>query len=321
MGEPPMSTLGEPPVAVMGEPPVAEKNPPQPGDSGWGVACSVGAYVLWGLFPLYFKAVAAVPALEVLAHRIVWSLLVVALVIALRRRWRQVAVAFRSRWLLATLALSAIAIAVNWGIFIWAVAAGRLLECSLGYFITPLVNVLLGIVVLGERLRRVQWLAVAVAAASVAHLMAVLGHVPWVALTLAASFGSYGLLRKTAPIDPVGGLFVEAALLTPAALGLLVYLATGGAGAFGSGDLRIDVLLALAGPVTALPLILFVAGARRIRMATVGLLQYITPTGHFLLAVWVYGEPFSRASLITFVGIWAALALYSADMLRAGRGR
>jgi chloramphenicol-sensitive protein RarD len=304
----------------MGEA-VPPQTAPERGDDGWGIASCLGAYLLWGLFPVYFKTVAAVPAIEVLAHRVVWSLLIFAVVIAARRRWRQIARAARSRRLLATLAVSALTIGVNWGVFIWAVGAGYVLQCSLGYFITPLVSVLLGVAVLGERLRRVQWLSVALAAAAAMHQIVAYGAFPWVALTLAVSFGSYGLLRKMAPIDPVGGLFIEAALLTPAALGLLVYREHIGTGAFGGGPPDLDLLLAFAGPLTALPLILFVAGARRIRLATVGLLQYVTPTAHLLLAVWLYGEPFSRSSLITFVGIWAALALFSADLLRTARAR
>jgi chloramphenicol-sensitive protein RarD len=284
----------------------------------WGIAYSLAAYGMWGLFPIYFKAVAEVPAFQVLAHRIVWSLLFLAVVIGFGRRWREIAGALAQPRLMATLLLSATVIAVNWVVFIWAIAAGRLLECSLGYFINPLVSVLLGVVVLRERLVRMQWLAIALAATGVAYQVAAYGALPWVALALAASFGAYGLLRKTAAIDPIGGLFVEAALLTPGALAFLLYVAATGEGAFAAGDLRLDALLVLAGPLTALPLILFVAGARRIRLATVGLLQYIAPTGHLLLAVGVYGEPFSRSSLVTFGCIWAGLALYSAHVLRRG---
>jgi chloramphenicol-sensitive protein RarD len=284
--------------------------------AAWGVAYSAAAYAIWGLFPIYFKAVAQVPATQVLAHRVVWSLLFLGAVIGFRANWRPIARAFASPRLLATLALSATAIAVNWGVFIWAVAHDHVLECSLGYFISPLVSVLLGIIVLGERLGRLQWLAVVLAAAGILYQIAVYGAVPWVALTLALTFGSYGLLRKMAPIEPVGGLFIEALLLTPAALGFLLVLAVNGGGAFGAGGWRMDALLIFAGPLTALPLILFVAGARRIRLATVGLLQYIVPTGHFLLAVAVYGEAFSRSSLATFACIWAALALYSVDAHR-----
>lgn len=293
---------------------------PAGGDRPLGVAFSLAAYALWGVFPVYFKAVAAVPALQVLAHRVVWSLLFLAVVIALAGRLGRVRAAFASPRLLRTLILSSVIIALNWGVFIWAVAAGRVLECSLGYFINPLVSVLLGVLVLGERLSRAQAIAVALAAAGVLYQVVAFGAVPWVALVLAVSFGSYGLIRKTAAIDPVSGLFVEAVLLTPPALGLLLWAAADGTGAFAAGSWQLDVLLALAGPVTALPLILFVAGARLIRLATVGLLQYVAPTGHLLLAVLVYAEPFTAATLAGFALIWAGLALYSIDILRRSAG-
>jgi len=284
-----------------------------------GVACSVGAYALWGVFPVYFKAVAAVPALEVLAHRIVWSVLLVAGLLAVQRGWRLVARALADRRLLLTLAGSALVISLNWGVFIWAVADGRILECSLGYYINPLVSVVLGVAVLRERLRPVQWLAVAIAAIGVAIEVISFGTLPWVALTLAVSFALYGLIRKTAPVDPVSGLFIETLLLSPAALIFLAALAAQGEGAFLGEGWRIDVLLLLAGPITALPLLLFVAGAQRIRLTTVGLLQYIAPTGHFLLAVFVYREPFTPVHLATFAFIWLALAVYSLSILHGRR--
>jgi chloramphenicol-sensitive protein RarD len=287
-------------------------------DQPSGVAFAAAAYLLWGLFPLYFKAVSAIPAPEMLAHRIVWSLLFLASLTAIRRAWGPVRRALGRPRLLATLALSAALIAVNWGLFIWAVAAGRVLECSLGYFITPLFSVLLGVFVLHERLRPLQWLAVALAAAGVGWQVASFGTVPWVALTLAATFGSYGLVRKTMPVDAVSGLVIEAMLLAPPALAGLLWLEVQGGGAFVSAGWRLDVLIALSGPITALPLILFVAGARRIRLSTVGLLQYVTPTCHLLLAVLVFGEPFAWASVVVFLCIWAALAVYTGDMLRAG---
>ena len=280
-----------------------------------GVACSVGAYALWGVFPIYFKAVAAVPALEVLAHRIVWSVVLVAGLLSLQRGWPRLVRVFADRRLLLTLTASACVISVNWGVFIWAVADGRILECSLGYYINPLVSVVLGVAVLRERLRRLQWLAVAIAAIGVAIEVVSFGTLPWVALTLALSFAFYGLIRKTAPVDPVSGLFIETLLLSPAAVILLGALAVQGEGAFLSQGLRIDVLLLLAGPITALPLLLFVAGAQRIRLTTVGLLQYIAPTGHFLLAVFVYHEPFTPVHLATFSFIWLALAIYSLSIL------
>jgi chloramphenicol-sensitive protein RarD len=290
-------------------------------DSVAGITYSAAAYCLWGLFPIYFKAVSEVPEVEVLAHRIVWSLLFLAVITAVRRTWRSVGDALTSRRLLFTLCASAATIALNWGVFIWAVAQGRILECSLGYFINPLVSIALGVVVLGERLRTVQWVAVALAAIGVAHQIAVVGSVPWIALTLACSFGGYGLLRKTAPVEPVNGLFIEAILLTPAAAAFLILTTVQGESGVLTDDWHHIALLASAGPITALPLILFVAGARRIRLATVGLLQYIAPTGHFLLAVAVYSEPLSASVLATFGCIWAGLALYTLDALRRGARR
>lgn len=284
-----------------------------------GVACSVGAYALWGVFPIYFKAVADVPALEVLAHRIVWSVLLVAGLLSLQRGWRLVGRAFARPRLLLALAASALVISANWAVFIWAVADGRILECSLGYYINPLVSVLLGVLVLRERLKRVQWLAVAMAAIGVAIEVISFGTIPWVALSLAVSFALYGLIRKTAPVDPVTGLFIETLLLSPAALIFLAVLAGQGEGAFLTQGWRLDALLLLAGPITALPLLLFVAGAQRIRLSTVGLLQYIAPTGHFLLAVFVYREPFTPVHLATFAFIWLALAIYTLSILRRAK--
>lgn len=281
-----------------------------------GVACAVGAYAMWGVFPIYFKAVAGVPALEVLAHRVVWSVVVVAALLTFRRGWGQVVAALRAARLVLTLAASASIISLNWGVFIWAVGEGRILECSLGYYINPLVSVLLGVAVLGERLRAIQWLAVGLAAAGVAFEVVAFGTLPWVALTLAVSFALYGLIRKTAPVDPVSGLFIETLLLCPLALGYLAFLAAHGGGHFPAEGWRMDALLVLAGPVTALPLLLFVAGAQRIRLTTIGLLQYIAPTGHFLLAIYVYGERFTLAHVGTFAMIWLALAIYTVSIVR-----
>lgn len=294
--------------------------PATPADDPAGIACSTGAYLLWGLFPLYFKAVAAIPAPEMLAHRILWSLLVFWLITVIRSTWPVVLRALRSRRLLAALILSAGLIAVNWGVFIWAVSAGRVIECSLGYFINPLLSVMLGVCVLHERLRPLQWLAVAIAAGGVVWQVAAFGTVPWVALTLAATFASYGLVRKLVPIDAVSGLTVESMLLAPPALLWLIWLEFDEGGAFASAGWLLDLLIVLSGPITALPLILFVAGARRIRLATVGLLQYIAPTCHLLLALFVFDEVFAWSSLAIFGCIWAALAIYTFDSLRQDRG-
>lgn len=280
-----------------------------------GVACASGAYVMWGLFPIYFKAVAGIPALEVLAHRVVWSVVVVAALLAFQRGWSAVVGALKAPRLVLTLAASASIISLNWGVFIWAVGEGRILECSLGYYINPLVSVMFGVAVLGERLRWIQWLAVALATAGVAFEIIAFGTVPWIALTLAMSFALYGLIRKITPVDPVSGLFIETLLLCPLALGYLAYLATHGGGHFLAAGWRTDALLALAGPVTALPLLLFVAGAQRIRLTTIGLLQYIAPTGHFLLAIFAYDERFTPAHVGTFALIWLALAIYTLSVL------
>jgi chloramphenicol-sensitive protein RarD len=284
-----------------------------------GVLCGAGAFVLWGIFPIYFKAVAAVPAPEVLAHRIVWSMVFVGGLITIRRRWPAVAAALANRRLLATLVLSASVVSINWVVYIWAVGEGRILGASLGYFINPLVSVVLGVVALGERLRTIQWAAVGLAVVAVGWQIVGFGTVPWVALTLAVSFGFYGLIRKVAKVDAFTGMFVETLVLSPLAVGYLVFVAVVGGGAFGRLGLQMDALLVAAGVITPLPLILFVAGAQRIRLSTVGLLQYIAPTGQFLLAVFLYDEPFTRDSLVTFALIWLALGLYTLDTLRHER--
>jgi len=276
-----------------------------------GAASAASAYALWGLFPLYFKAVAHVPAVEVLAHRIVWTLVLMAGVIALLRHWRRVAAVFTNRRLAGGLVLAAAVITVNWGVFIWAIAVGRVLESSLGYFINPLVSVVLGVVVLSERLRPLQWGAVALAAAGVGYQVVAVGVFPWVSLTLAVTFGVYGLIRKVITVDPTTGLFVETLVLAPVAAGYLVILAADGSGSMGPADWTTTALLLVSGPLTALPLLLFVTGAQRIRLSTLGLLQYIVPTGHFLLAVFAFGEAFTVHTLITFACVWAALGLYA----------
>lgn len=284
-----------------------------------GVASGLVAYVLWGLFPLYWGFLEPASPYEVLAARMVFALASLAVLVTVVGQWPVVASVLRDRRSRTILFGAAIVVSLNWGVFIWAVADGRILECSLGYYINPLVSVVLGVAVLRERLRPMQWLAVAIAAIGVAIEVISFGTLPWVALTLAVSFALYGLIRKTAPVDPVSGLFIETLLLSPAALIFLAALAAQGEGAFLGGNWRIDVLLLLAGPITALPLLLFVAGAQRIRLTTVGLLQYIAPTGHFLLAVFVYREPFTPVHLATFAFIWLALAVYSLSILHGRR--
>ena len=280
-----------------------------------GVALGLGAYFTWGFLPIYMKAVGAVAAPEILAHRILWSLLLLVGVIAVTRRWAPVAALLRSPRTMGVLAVTALLIGGNWLVYIWAVNAGFVLATSLGYFITPLVNVLLGVVVLRERLRRIQFGAVALASVGVALLAFAQGGLPWIALVLAFSFSLYGLLRKMAPADPLTGLLAETALLAPLSL---FYLAAFGAHRFGA-DAGLDGLLVLSGLITAAPLLMFAAAAKLLRYATMGLLQFIAPTIQFLLAVLLYREPMTAAHLVTFAFIWAGLILYAADSVAAAR--
>lgn len=281
-----------------------------------GVLLGLGCYFFWGFFPIFFKALAHVPALEVLCHRIVWSLAFLLPIALVSGRLADVKAALRDRATLLLLATSTLLIAGNWLVFIHAVATDRVLESSLGYFINPLISALLGGLVLGERLRRPQQLALLLAAAGVLHRTWHLGHPPWIALFLAVSFALYGLLRKQARVDAVTGLTVETALLAPLALGYLVVIGLGSSGgAFLAGSQSDNLLLPLAGVITALPLIAFTAAARRLRLTTIGFLQYITPTLHFIFAVVLYHEPFSTGDLVSFALIWTGLLLYSADAL------
>ncbi|HWH75390.1 MAG TPA: EamA family transporter RarD [Methylibium sp.] len=278
-----------------------------------GILQAALAFACWGAFPLYFKTLQAVPPLEMMAHRIVWSCGFVALLLAAQRRWSWIGPAFADRRLLAGCAASAALIALNWFLYIWAVVNGRIVEASLGYFINPLVNVLLGALVLKERLRAGQQLAVGVAALGVAWLTWQAGALPWIALALAASFGLYGLLRKTAPLGALEGLAMETLLLGPLAALALLWLALQGQSAFVQGSPGLQALVVAAGPITAIPLLLFAAGARRIPLSLLGILQYIGPTLQLLVGVWLFHEPFEPARRIGFIAIWAALALYSAE--------
>jgi chloramphenicol-sensitive protein RarD len=290
---------------------------PTPTRPNRGLILGIGAYGLWGVLPLYLKLLTDVPAVQVLAHRVIWSLVLLAVIVVVLRRVRTIAVAVRGRTLVLLLASSAL-IAVNWLVYIWAVQNAHVLEASLGYFINPLVNVALGVAVLGERLRRVQGVAIAVAATGVAILAVTGGGAIWIPLSLAASFGLYGLARKVVAIDALGGLTVETLLLAPFCLAIVIYAGSTGSGAFGQ-SLRLDWLLVLAGPVTAAPLLMFAAAARRMPYSTLGLLQYIAPSLQFLQAVLLFGEPLHAVHLVTFALIWSGCALYAWDSLRAPR--
>jgi chloramphenicol-sensitive protein RarD len=286
-----------------------------------GVLYAAGAYFLWGLFPLYFKLLQHVAATEVLAHRIVWSLVVVLALLAVKGAWSWIRPLGRQPRVLARFALSALLIALNWGLYIWAVTSGHVIDSSLGYFINPLVNVLFGAALLGERLRPVQWLAVGIAALGVAWLTWSAGKLPWIGLVLAFTFASYGLLRKTAPLGSLEGLALETALLFPVAAAWLGWLTWQHQAAYTSGDPLTLLLLVAAGPVTALPLLLFAAGARRIAFSTLGLLQYIGPTLQFAIGVWLFHEPFDAARALGFALIWTALAIFSVESLLWLRAR
>ena len=274
-----------------------------------GALAALAAFVSWGVFGIYFKALAAVPAAEVLTHRILGGALFALLVQAAWGKLGEIRAAFADRRVLAGLAGSALAIAVNWGLYIWAVANGHALEASLGYFIFPLVSVLLARLLLGERLSRRQGVAVGLASLGVAWLV-VGGHgMPWIALVLAASFGTYGLLRKTIAVPALAGLFVEALLLTPAALAYLIWH-DGGVVMAGI-DATTLALIAVAGPLTTVPLALFAFGARRLPLSTLGVMMYVNPSVQMLVAVFVFGETFTPTHAIAFGAIWCGLALYS----------
>lgn len=281
-----------------------------------GLLFGIGAYVSWGVLPLYIHALRAVPALELLAHRVVWSLLMLVGVVLLLRRGKAVLAALRG-WTLLYLLASTSVLAINWVVYIWAVQNAHVIEASLGYFINPLVNVALGLMVLGERLRRVQGIAIAIAAAGVA-VMAASGGALWISLTLAVSFGLYGLIRKVAAIDALGGLTLETALLAPLCLFWLIHVGAAGQGHWGQ-SLPRDALLVLAGIITAIPLLMFAAAARRMPYSVLGLLQYIAPTLQFLMAVLLFGEPLHPEFLITFALIWTGCALFAWDTIRASR--
>ncbi|MFZ6774481.1 EamA family transporter RarD [Undibacterium sp. SXout7W] len=283
-----------------------------------GILFAGSSYIVWGLFPLYFKALHTVPALEILLNRMVWSLIFLAVVLAWRQQWSWIALTLKQPRLLASFAGSALLLSANWFVYIWAINHGHVIDASLGYFITPLVNILLGYMLLGERLRKMQWLAVSLAAAGVGWLTWQAGHLPWIALILALTFGTYGLIRKTSQLGALEGLSLETGMLFPFALGYLLWLTAEGQNALLTQTSDIQLLLLASGPVTAIPLLLFAAGARMIPMSTLGLLQYIAPSLQFLTGVLLFGEPFDQHRLAGFIAIWAALLVYSAEGLWIG---
>lgn len=278
-----------------------------------GVIYAMMAFLIWGVCPLYFKQISEVPAPEILTHRIIWScLLLLALVIG-SRQWFRVQAVLRTPRQLFILLASALLVASNWLLFIWAVNHDHLLESSLGYYINPLFNILLGMLFLGERLRRTQWLAVALATLGVLIQVILIGHLPWIALLLASTFSIYGLIRKQLPVDAQTGLLIETLWLTPLALIYLFGLAQSPTSDLGANPISLNLWLLAAGVITTVPLLLFTAGARLIRLSTLGFIQYLGPSLMFLLALFYYGEPVEPAKLLTFGFIWSALALFSWD--------
>jgi chloramphenicol-sensitive protein RarD len=288
------------------------------GQARRGFVFGVAAYLCWGLFPLYWKLLAPAGALEILAHRVLWSLIFIAIVVTVGRRWRSIRELLRRRDKVLLIALASVLIAVNWGTYIYGVGAGRVVETSLGYFINPLVTVLLGVFALGERLRSVQWAAIAIGAVAVAVLTVDYGTVPWIALTLAFSFGLYGLVKKRLGVAAVDGLAVESGALAVPALAYVLVLGGQGEATFGHSGFH-TALLVLGGAVTAVPLLLFAGAANRIPLSTIGLLQYLAPVLQLACGVLVFDEPMPPPRLAGFALVWLALGIFAADGIRQAR--
>ncbi len=280
-----------------------------------GVLYALGAYLCWGLFPLYFKALARVPPLQILAHRMLWSLLLLVLILLVKRHWRWLGALRERPGILVRFTISAVMLACNWGIYIWAINDGHVVDASLGYYINPLVSVVVGALVLSERLRAAQWVAVAIAAAGVTWMTIAIDRLPWISLCLALSFALYGLLRKTAPLGSLEGLALETAVLLPVALAYLLWEGSHGGDAFTHGGWRLRLMLLAAGPVTAIPLLLFASAARRIPLSLLGILQYLMPTVVLGLGIWLYHEPFGADRAVGFGLVWAGVAVYLGDAL------
>ncbi|HET9622809.1 MAG TPA: EamA family transporter RarD [Kofleriaceae bacterium] len=288
-------------------------------ESRRGLVYGVAAYVLWGVVPVYWKLMSAISPIEILAHRVVWGMVALFAIAHVAGARPAVRAAARDRRTLAMMALSGSLLLVNWGTYIAAVSAGRIVDASLGYFINPLVSVGFGTVLLHERLRRLQWLAIALALAGVAIQSWRIGHVPWISLVLAASFGSYGLVRKLARVDSLAGSTLETTMVAPLAIAFLTILAARGGGGLGHASVGMQLLLLSTGVVTAVPLVLFTSAARLLPLSTIGFLQYFTPSGQLILAVALYHEPFARAQWLAFGLIWLGLIVFTIDLVRRTR--
>lgn len=293
--------------------------PVVPGIDGRGLAAASSAFLIWGMLPLYLKVLEAVPVLQLAAHRVVWGCLFGFGLLVVRGEIDQVRRALSNPQTRRWLCLSALMIAVNWLIFMWGIAAHRVVEVSLGYFINPLLNVVLGVVLFRERLNRAQWIAVTLAAAGVVYLGWIGGHPPWLSLAIAASFGLYGVVRKVAKVDALPGFAGETLLLLPVGMGYIVWCEAAGQGAMSEIGWGLNSLLLLSGPLTAIPLVLFAVGARRIPLSTVGLLQYMAPTIQLIGAILVFHEPFSGPRVVGFALIWSGLAVYAIHGFLASR--
>lgn len=280
-----------------------------------GALFAITAYCFWGLIPLFFKTLDTAGSGEILAHRIIWSVVILVVLLKLLGKFSEFLATLKSVRRMAPLALSSFLISINWLVFIWAINSERILETSLGYYINPLVSVFLATMVLKEKLSKLQLIAIAIAAMGVLNQLFLFGQTPWVALTLAFSFGGYGLVRKKINVDPFVGLAVETSLLLPISIVYLVFLQASGEGIFLQKSLALDLLLVLSGAVTAFPLIVFAAAARRLTLTALGLFQYIAPSVSFLLAIYIYGESFGLSDVITFVMIWVALLIFCLDSL------
>ncbi|MCP8895724.1 EamA family transporter RarD [Shinella daejeonensis] len=294
---------------------------PENGDTPRGFAFALTAYLLWGFLPFFMKAVAHIPAAEVVAHRIVWSVPIAAAVLFWFGRTGDIKVALRSPRMLAMATLTAVLVTINWGIYVWAIAADRAIETALGYYINPLFSIFLGAVLLKEMPTRAQMVAIALAACAVAILAFDAGGLPWVSIGLCFSWGFYAFFRKTLPIGPNQGFFLEVLLLSIPAFFYIVWLEATGQGHFGDTGAGDVALLLSCGLVTAVPLMVYANGAKLLRLSTIGIMQYIAPTMIFLIAVFAFGEPFGTMKLIAFTFIWAALVLYSGSMLHSARRR
>jgi chloramphenicol-sensitive protein RarD len=281
-----------------------------------GFFLALTAYLIWGGLPLYMKAVSHVPAMEVLVHRVLWSVPVAGLVLLVMGQINEIKLAFRNPRILLMAALTATLITLNWGVYIWAVSNNHALDAALGYFINPLFSIFLGAVLLGEKLQKIQYLAILSVIIGVSILTWQAGGLPIVALCLTVSWGFYAFLRKTMPIGGAQGLFLEVLILTPLALGYFAYIHWTGTAYFMSGDSQTDVLLLLAGIITAVPLMLFTSGSKYLRLSTLGIMQYIAPTLIFVCAVFVFGEPFDNVKLVAFAFIWAAVVIYTSAIIK-----